>query len=144
MCRQTFSLYVQDHVILTNVLLENTPTGTESFCQWETAPAILFRHMYYLISSHAGFIIYMTDAAQNHEEVNNIREAMKSAKGPSNLSSWFMFSPNGKKNGIQIISQSEVAAKDEFLDIRRVIRDDMMAAQRMPPKMMGIIPNSTC
>lgn len=72
----------------------------------------------------------MTDAAQNQEDVNNIR----------NL---FMYSPNGKKDGIQIIPLSEVAARDEFLNIKNVSRDDMMAAHRVPPQMMGIIPNNT-
>jgi capsid portal protein len=38
-----------------------------------------------------------------------------------------MYSPNGKKNGIQIIPLSEMAAKDEFLNIKNVSRDDMMA-----------------
>jgi len=35
-----------------------------------------------------------------------------------------------------------VAAKDEFLNIKNVSRDDMMAAHRVPPQMMGIIPNN--
>lgn len=85
----------------------------------------------------------MTDAAQNQEDVNNIRQAMKSAKGPGNFRNLFMYSPNGKKDGIQIIPLSEVAAKDEFLNIKNVSRDDMMAAHRVPPQMMGIIPNNT-
>lgn len=38
---------------------------------------------------------------------------------------------------------SEVAAKDEFLNIKNVSRDDMMAAHRVPPQMMGIMPNNT-
>ncbi|MDT1908995.1 capsid portal protein, partial [Acinetobacter baumannii] len=33
--------------------------------------ATLFRRKYYLNGSHAGFIMYMTDAAQNQEDVNN-------------------------------------------------------------------------
>ena len=53
-----------------------------------------------------------------------------------------MYSPNGKKDGIQIIPLSEVAAKDEFLNIKNVSRDDMMAAHRVPPQMMGIMPNN--
>lgn len=86
--------------------------------------------------------MYMTDAAQNQEDVNNIRQAMKSAKGPGNIRNLFMYSPNGKKAGIQIIQLSEVAAKDEFLNIKNVSRDDMMAAHRVPPQMMGIMPNN--
>ncbi|MCV5283706.1 capsid portal protein, partial [Escherichia coli] len=31
----------------------------------------------------------------------------------------------------------------EFLNIKNVSRDDMMAAHRVPPQMMGIIPNNT-
>jgi len=104
--------------------------------------ATLFRRKYYLNGSHAGFIMYMTDAAQNQEDVNNIRQAMKSAKGPGNFRNLFMYSPNGKKDGIQIIPLSEVAAKDEFLNIKNVSRDDMMAAHRVSPQMMGIMPNN--
>jgi len=104
--------------------------------------ATLFRRKYYLNGSHAGFIMYMTDAAQSQEDVNNIRTAMKSAKGPGNFRNLFMYSPNGKKDGIQIIPLSEVAAKDEFLNIKNVSRDDMMAAHRVPPQMMGIMPNN--
>ncbi|MDI1373114.1 hypothetical protein OCU72_09820, partial [Escherichia coli] len=37
---------------------------------------------------------------------------------------------------------TEVAAKDEFLNIKNVSRDDMMAAHRVPPQMMGIMPNN--
>ena len=54
-----------------------------------------------------------------------------------------MYSPNGKKDGIQIIPLSEVAAKDEFLNIKNVSRDDMLAAHRVPPQLMGIIPTNT-
>lgn len=86
--------------------------------------------------------MYMTDAAQNQEDVNNLRNAMKSAKGPGNFRNLFMYSPNGKKDGLQIIPLSEVAAKDEFLNIKNVSRDDMMAAHRVPAQMMGIMPNN--
>lgn len=104
--------------------------------------ATLFRRKYYMNGSHAGFIMYMTDPAQSQEDVNNIRTAMKGAKGPGNFRNLFMYSPNGKKDGIQIIPLSEVAAKDEFLSIKNVSRDDMMAAHRVPPQMMGIMPSN--
>ncbi|WP_241625984.1 phage portal protein [Rosenbergiella epipactidis] len=104
--------------------------------------ATLFRRKYYINGSHAGFIMYMTDPAQNQEDVDNIRKAMKSAKGPGNFRNLFMYSPSGKKDGIQIIPLSEVAAKDEFLNIKNVSRDDMLGAHRVPPQMMGIMPNN--
>lgn len=67
---------------------------------------------------------------------------MKSAKIPGNFRNLFMYSTNGKKDGIQITPLSEIAAKDEFLNIKNVSRDDRMAAHRVPPKMMGIMPNN--
>ncbi|WP_312111088.1 phage portal protein [Pantoea septica] len=105
--------------------------------------ATLFRRKYYLNGSHAGYIMYVTDPAQNQEDVDAMRKAMKSTKGPGNFRNLFMYSPSGKKDGIQIIPLSEVAAKDEFLNIKNVSRDDMLAAHRVPPQMMGIIPNNT-
>lgn len=54
-----------------------------------------------------------------------------------------MYAPNGKKEGIQFIPVSEVAAKDEFWNIKNVRRDDQLAAHRVPPLLMGIIPHNT-
>ena len=34
-------------------------------------------------------------------------------------------------------------AKDEFLNIKNVSRDDVLAAHRMPPQLMGIIPQNS-
>lgn len=104
--------------------------------------ATLFRRKFYLNGSHAGFIMYMSDPAQNQSDVDNIREALRKSKGPGNFRNLFMYSPNGKKDGIQIIPLSEVAAKDEFLNIKNVSRDDMLAVHRVPPQMMGIIPQN--
>lgn len=65
---------------------------------------------------------------------------MKSAKGPGNFHNLFMYSPNGKKDGIEINPLSEVATKDEFLNIDNVSGDDMMAAHRVPPADAGNYP----
>jgi PBSX family phage portal protein len=86
--------------------------------------------------------MYMTDAAQKQEDVNTIHQTMKSTKGPDNFRNLFMYSPNGKKDGIQVIPLSEVAAKDEFLITKNVNRDDIMAAHRVPPQMLGIMPSN--
>ena len=110
---------------------------------WLNESATLFRRRYYKNGSHAGFILYMTDAAQNQEDVDRLREAMKNAKGPGNFRNLFMYAPGGKKEGIQILPVSEVAAKDEFWNIKSVTRDDQLAAHRVPPQLMGIIPSNT-
>ncbi|UCP00577.1 phage portal protein [Metapseudomonas lalkuanensis] len=102
--------------------------------------AMLFRRRYYNNGSHAGFILYMTDAAQNEQDIADLRTALKSAKGPGNFRNLFVYSPSGKKDGIQLIPVSEVAAKDEFGSIKNISRDDMLAALRIPPQLMGIVP----
>ena len=104
--------------------------------------ATLFRRKYYNNGSHAGFILYMTDPAQNEGDVDAMRQALKSAKGPGNFRNLFMYSPNGKKDGIQLIPISEVAAKDDFGSIKNISRDDMLAGLRIPPQLMCIVPQN--
>lgn len=110
---------------------------------WLNESATLFRRRYYKNGSHAGFILYMTDPAQDQKDVDALRDALKNSKGPGNFRNLFMYSPGGKKDGIQLIPVSEVAAKDEFWNIKNVTRDDQLSAHRVPPQLMGIIPNNT-
>lgn len=110
---------------------------------WLNESATLFRRRYYNNGSHAGFILYISDAQQQQQDVDNIREALKSAKGPGNFRNLFLYSPNGKKDGVQVIPVSEVAARDDFFNIKNVSRDDVLAAHRIPPQLMGIVPSNT-
>lgn len=104
--------------------------------------ATLFRRKYYNNGSHAGFILYMTDAAQKEEDIDALRNALKNAKGPGNFRNLFVYAPSGKKEGLQLIPVSEVAAKDEFGSIKNITRDDMLAGLRIPPQLMGIVPQN--
>lgn len=110
---------------------------------WLNESATLFRRKYYKNGSHAGFILYMTDPAQDPADIDALRQALKDSKGPGNFRNLFMYSPNGKKDGLQLIPVSEVAAKDEFSGIKNITRDDQLAAHRVPPQLMGIVPNNT-
>ena len=110
---------------------------------WLNESATLFRRKYFNNGSHAGFIMYITDPAQQQGDVDAIREALKNSKGPGNFRNLFMYSPNGKKDGIQIIPVGEVTAKDDFINIKNVSRDDVLAAHRIPPQLMGIVPGNT-
>lgn len=105
--------------------------------------ATLFRRRYYLNGSHAGFIMYVNDAAHDQTDIDNMRKALKDSKGPGNFRNLFLYSPRGKKDGVQIIPVSEVAAKDEFYNIKNITRDDQLAGHRIPPQLMGIIPANT-
>lgn len=103
----------------------------------------LFRRKYYINGSHAGYILYVSDASQNEDDIGAIRQALRDSKGPGNFRNLFLYSPNGKKDGVQVIPISEVAAKDEFLGIKSATRDDVLAAHRVPPQLLGIVPNNT-
>lgn len=109
---------------------------------WLNEAATLFRRKYYKNGSHAGFVFYMTDAKANNDDVMKIRKAIHESKGPGNFRNLFMYSPGGNKDGIQILPVSDVAAKDEFFNIKGVTRDDVLAAHRVPPQLMGIMPSN--
>lgn len=110
---------------------------------WLNESATLFRRKYYQNGSHAGFVMYVTDAIQDESYVNGIREALKNAKGPGNFRNLFVYAPGGKKDGLQIIPVSEVAARDDFFNIKNISRDDMLAAHRVPPQLIGIVPGNS-
>ncbi|AWH45414.1 phage portal protein [Stenotrophomonas sp. ZAC14A_NAIMI4_1] len=104
--------------------------------------ATLFRRRYYTNGSHAGFILYLTDPQMEGGDVDALRQALRDSRGPGNFRNLFIHSPNGKKDGLQLIPISEVAAKDEFTGIKRVTRDDILAALRIPPQLLGIVPQN--
>ncbi|GLR13246.1 portal protein [Chitinimonas prasina] len=110
---------------------------------WLNESATLFRRKYYLNGSHAGVILYLTDPAQKESDIDTLRTALKQSKGPGNFRNLMVYAPGGKKDGLQVIPLSEVAAKDEFIGIKNVTRDDQLASHRVPPNLMGIIPNNT-
>lgn len=101
--------------------------------------ATLFRRRYFENGSHAGYILYATGEFGNND-VDAMRDALKRAKGPGNFRNMFVHSPQGKEGGIKIIPIAEVGAKDDFLGIKNTTRDDVLAAHRVPPQLLGIIP----
>lgn len=105
--------------------------------------ATLFRRKYYKNGSHAGFILYISEEALTTADSDAVRKAMKDAKGPGNFRNLYLHIPKGKKDGVQILPISEVAAKDEFLNIKEVTRDDVLAAHRVPPQLLGVVPKNT-
>lgn len=104
--------------------------------------ATLFRRKYYLNGAHAGSIIYMTDPMANESDVDDLKEQLKQAKGKGNFKNLFLYAPDGKESGIKVIPLSDVVAKDEFANIKNTSRDDILAAHRVPPQLMGIIPTN--
>ena len=54
-----------------------------------------------------------------------------------------MYALNGKPDGLKLISVGEVAAKDNFADIKSVSQDDILTVHWVPPSLMGITPKNT-
>jgi PBSX family phage portal protein len=106
--------------------------------------ATMFRRKYYANGSHAGFILYMTDGqiGNDNDDANALRTALKNAKGPGNFRNLFLHMPGGKSDGLKLIPVSEVAAKDDFAAIKNVSKDDVLAAHRVPPGLLGIVPTN--
>ena len=105
--------------------------------------ATMFRQRYYLNGSHAGYIIYLSDPNITEDDKEEIIDTLKSSKGPGNFRNILIDAPNGEKDGIKLIPLSETQAKDEFFNVKSISRDDQLAACRVPPNIMGIIPQNT-
>ncbi len=84
-------------------------------------------------------ILYMTDAAQSSSDIDQMRKAMRDTKGLGNFRNLFMYAPNG----IKILPLSEVATKDDFFNIKKASQNDLLCVHRVPPQMMGIIPENS-
>ncbi len=104
--------------------------------------ATLFRRRYYKNGSHAGYILYIGEEGLTDPDSKAIREAMRQSKGPGNFRNLFLHIPKGKEKGVQILPISEVAAKDEFTGIKNATRDDILAAHRTPPQLIGVVPTN--
>ncbi|ENO8556967.1 phage portal protein, partial [Yersinia enterocolitica] len=105
--------------------------------------ATLFRRKYYINGSHAGVIVYLSDAMQNDTDVQALKRTLTDARGKGAFKNVFVYAAGGKKDGLQIMPFSEITAKDEFNGIKNVTRDDLLAAHRVPPQLMGIMPTNT-
>ncbi|MBH9537880.1 phage portal protein [Novosphingopyxis sp. YJ-S2-01] len=106
--------------------------------------ATLFRRRYYLNGSHAGFILHL-DGQFEEKSVDGVRDALKGSRGVGNFRNMLLVS-NGEgtnKEKVKLIPIAEVAAKDEFLGIKNVTRDDVLAAHRVPHQLIGVVPGVT-
>jgi phage portal protein, PBSX family len=105
--------------------------------------ATKFRVRYYKNGSHAGVILYATDNQIDDEGWETVKQQLRNAKGNGNFKNVVLRSPGGNPDGIKLIPIAEIAAKDEFLNIKSVSAEDMLAIHRVPPSLMGIVPKAT-
>lgn len=105
--------------------------------------ATLFRRKYYVNGAHAGSIIYLNDSQSSLGEVEKIKNELMKTKGKGNFKNVFIYTPNGSPDGLKVIPLSDSMGKDEFLTIKNTSRDDILAAHRVPPQLLSILPNNT-
>lgn len=104
--------------------------------------ATLFRRRYYKNGAHAGFILHMTDALQTQQDVDDLEDSLENSKGAGNFKNLLIYTPGGTKDGVKVIPLAEVAAKDEFYNIKIASRDDQLAGHRIPPQLIGVVPQN--
>jgi len=102
--------------------------------------ATLFRRKYYKNGAHAGFLLYVNSPAIGEEE--EISEQLNSFKGLGNFQNMFINGRGTEKYRPELIPIGQIDAKDEFLNIKNATRDDIMAAHRVPPQLMGVMPSN--
>lgn len=88
-------------------------------------------------------ITWCPQAITNSTDVDKLKSSLKNARGRGAFKNLFVYAVGGKKDGLQILPFSEITAKDEFTGVKNATRDDMLAAHRVPPQLMGIMPNNT-
>jgi len=65
---------------------------------------------------------------------------LENLKGADNFKNLLLYTQGGKEKGVNVIPLAEVAAKDEFYNIKIASRDDQLAGHRIPPQLIGVVP----
>ncbi|MEA4863384.1 MAG: phage portal protein [Victivallaceae bacterium] len=105
--------------------------------------ATLFRRKYYKNGCHLGYIFYTNDPKMTAAQEAEIKAALREGKGAGNFRTMFVSIPNGGEKAIQLISVGDINQKDEFANIKNISANDVREAHRVPPLLMGVVPQGT-
>ncbi|HBA6432381.1 TPA: phage portal protein, partial [Escherichia coli] len=83
---------------------------------------------------------YIGAAQVNRESMDSLKETLQGARGGGAFKNVLIHAPNGGKEGVQILPFQQITAKDEFMNVKAASRDDVLAAHRVPPQLMGAMP----
>lgn len=100
--------------------------------------AMLFRRAYYDNGNHMGFILYIRDPGVSDEQAGELSDKIKTIKGQDAFRNILIHSVGGEKGAVEMVPMGEVTAKDEFFNINRVSRDNVIAAHRVIPQFLGV------
>ncbi|NWC62940.1 phage portal protein [Cedecea sp. P7760] len=102
-----------------------------------------FRKLYYDNGSHAGCILYVGASQVDPESIKVVQKTLSEARGKGAFKNVLIHAPGGGKDGVQLLPFSQISAKDEFLNIKSATRSDLRDAHRIPPQLMGSMPEGT-
>lgn len=102
--------------------------------------ADMFRKLYYDNGSHAGCIVYIGAGQVDDKSMKAVKETLTGTRGKGAFKNLLLHAPGGGKDGVQILPFQQITAKDEFINIKNATRDDILAAHRIPPQLMGAMP----
>ena len=105
--------------------------------------ATLFRRKYFQNGCHLGYIFYTNDPKMTPEQREDIKKKLKDGKAAGNFKTMFVSIPNGGEKAIQLLSVGDISQKDEFSNIKELSAADVREAHRVPPVLMGIVPQGT-
>ena len=105
--------------------------------------ATLFRRKYFKNGCHLGYILYTNDPKMTPETRDEIKKKLKEGTGAGNFKTMFVAIPNGGEKAIQLISVGDISQQDEFTKIKELSASDVREAHRVPPVLMGIVPQGT-
>ncbi len=105
--------------------------------------ATLFRRKYYVNGAHLGYILYSNERKMDPKLVKLLQDKIADGKGIGNFKSLHVHIPGGEKEAFQIIPIGDISQKDEFLHIKSISAADVREAHRVPPILMGIVPQGT-
>lgn len=103
--------------------------------------ATIFRRNYYNNGAHMGFILYTNDPNLSDEVEEEIKKKIEESKGVGNFSNLYINIPRGNPEGVKLLPIGEVAAKDEFNNVKSISAQDVLTVHRFPAGLAGIIPD---
>ncbi len=87
------------------------------------------------------FILHIT-ADLEEDVMDSIEQKFKSTRGFS-IEDMLIHDPEGKPDGVKLIPIMGDISKDDFLNVNKISREAVFTAHRVPPQLMGVIPENT-
>ncbi len=101
--------------------------------------ATVFRRRYYKNGAHMGGILAITDGSLTSDAFTELKEELKAGKGAGNFHNTILevASSSQNKSKVEFLSVGDLL-KDDFEKCKNISRGDILAAHRIPPRILGV------